>query len=185
MAYAMRPSLSTLGRSRLSGGLTQKAVRQDHRSGVGRRGFGRWSADYSALVLEGTGRNTQSGRERKVPLTARLKAALKAHRHLKSELVFCHGDGKPFTQSASEAALRFACKRSGLRPIGSHEPGTPSVRTSPCEALRRRRFRSGRTLDAEHDPSVHASSAERASRSDRLARLWATRGQRRSAHWLK
>jgi hypothetical protein len=26
----------------------------------------------------------------KVPLTARLKAALKAHRHLKSERVFCH-----------------------------------------------------------------------------------------------
>jgi len=30
----------------------------------------------------------KSGRERKIPLTARLKAALKAHRHLKSELVF-------------------------------------------------------------------------------------------------
>jgi integrase len=62
----------------------------------------------------------KSGRERKVPLTARLRTALKAHRHLKSELVFCHADGRPFTQSAIEAALRFACKRSGLRPIGSH-----------------------------------------------------------------
>jgi len=62
----------------------------------------------------------KSGRERKVPLTARLKAALKAHRHLKSELVFCRADGKPFTQSAIEAALRFGCKRAGLRSIGSH-----------------------------------------------------------------
>ena len=62
----------------------------------------------------------KSGRERKVPLTTRLRAALRAHRHLKSELVFCHADGSPFTQSAIEAALRFACKRSGLRPIGSH-----------------------------------------------------------------
>jgi integrase len=62
----------------------------------------------------------KSGRERKVPLTARLKAALEAHRHLKSELVFCHADGKPFTQSAIEAALRFRCKRAGLRIIGSH-----------------------------------------------------------------
>ena len=62
----------------------------------------------------------KSGRERKVPLTARLRAALKAHRHLKSELVFCHADGKPFTQSAIEAALRFGCKRAGLRIIGSH-----------------------------------------------------------------
>ena len=62
----------------------------------------------------------KSGRERKVPLTARLKAALTAHRHLKSKLVFCHSDGKPFTQSAIEAALRFGCKRAGLRSIGSH-----------------------------------------------------------------
>ena len=61
-----------------------------------------------------------SGRERKVPLTARLRVALKAHRHLKSELVFCHADGKPSTQSAIEAALRFGCKRAGLRGIGSH-----------------------------------------------------------------
>ncbi|MEO7035277.1 MAG: tyrosine-type recombinase/integrase [Polyangiaceae bacterium] len=32
----------------------------------------------------------------------------------------CHADGKPFTQSAIEAALRFGCKRAGLRGIGSH-----------------------------------------------------------------
>jgi integrase len=62
----------------------------------------------------------KSGRERKVPLTARLKAALKAHRHLRSELVFVSSEGKPFTQSSVEAALRFACKRAGLRVIGSH-----------------------------------------------------------------
>ena len=62
----------------------------------------------------------KSGRDHKVPLTARLRAALKAHRHLRSDLVICHPDGSPFTQSAIEAALRFACKRSGLRSIGSH-----------------------------------------------------------------
>ena len=62
----------------------------------------------------------KSGRDRKVPLTARLRAALRAHRHLRSELVFCHSDGSPFTQSAIEAALRFACKRARLRRIGSH-----------------------------------------------------------------
>ncbi|MDX2053056.1 MAG: tyrosine-type recombinase/integrase [Polyangiaceae bacterium] len=62
----------------------------------------------------------KSGRERKIPLTARLSAALKRHRHLRGELVFCHTDGSPLTQSAIEAALRFACKRGGLRPIGSH-----------------------------------------------------------------
>ena len=34
--------------------------------------------------------------------------------------MFCHPDASPFTQSAIEAALRYACKRAGLRPIGSH-----------------------------------------------------------------
>ena len=62
----------------------------------------------------------KSGRDRKIPLTARLRAALRAHRHLRAELVFCHADGSPFTQSAIEAALRLACKRAGLRSIGSH-----------------------------------------------------------------
>jgi integrase len=62
----------------------------------------------------------KSGKERKVPLTGRLMAALKAIKHLKSELVLCHQDGSPLTQSAIEAALRFGCKRAGLRSIGSH-----------------------------------------------------------------
>jgi integrase len=62
----------------------------------------------------------KSGRERKVPLTGRLRAALKAIKHLKSELVLCHRDGSPFTQSAIEAALRFGCTKAGLRVITSH-----------------------------------------------------------------
>jgi len=62
----------------------------------------------------------KSGRDRKIPLTERLRAALKAHRHLRGELVFCHEDGSPLTQSAIEATLRHACKRAGLRSIGSH-----------------------------------------------------------------
>jgi integrase len=62
----------------------------------------------------------KSGRERKIPLAAKLRAGLKAHRHLRSERVFCHDDGTPFTQSAIEAALRYASKRAGLRRIGSH-----------------------------------------------------------------
>jgi hypothetical protein len=34
--------------------------------------------------------------------------------------IFCHNDGRPFTQSAIEAALRHGSKRAGLRRIGSH-----------------------------------------------------------------
>jgi integrase len=72
----------------------------------------------------------KSGRDRKIPLTARLWAALKAHRHLRGELVFCHEDGSPFTQSAMEAALRNACKKAGLRSIGSH-----TLRHTFCSSL--------------------------------------------------
>jgi integrase len=64
--------------------------------------------------------STKSGRDRKVPMTERLREALRKQRHLQSELVFCQRDGSPFTQSAIEAALRFACKRAGLRRISSH-----------------------------------------------------------------
>lgn len=62
----------------------------------------------------------KSARDRKVPLTERLKAALKTHRHLRSELVFVHRDGTPFTQSTIKTALRFGCKGAGLRVVGSH-----------------------------------------------------------------
>jgi site-specific recombinase XerD len=55
-----------------------------------------------------------------VPLTVRLKAALKAHRHLRADRVLCHPGGEPFTQSAIESALRFSCRQAGLRVIGSH-----------------------------------------------------------------
>jgi integrase len=62
----------------------------------------------------------KSGRDRRIPLTKRLAAALKAARDLRSELVFCYPDGSPLTRSAIEAALRHACKLAGLRRIGSH-----------------------------------------------------------------
>lgn len=71
-------------------------------------------------VWRGIVGSPKGGRERKLPMTARLKAALKAQRHLRGARVFCHSDGSPFTQSAIEAALRFACKKAGLRPMGSH-----------------------------------------------------------------
>jgi hypothetical protein len=36
---------------------------------------------------------TKTGRERKIPLTPELSAALKGIRHLRSKLVFCNDDG--------------------------------------------------------------------------------------------
>jgi integrase len=72
----------------------------------------------------------KSGRDRKIPLTKRLAAALRAHRHLKSERVFCQPDGKPVTRSAVESALWYGCKRAGLRHVGSH-----ALRHSFCSHL--------------------------------------------------
>jgi integrase len=62
----------------------------------------------------------KGGRERTVPLTNRLAAALRAHQHLRSERVFCRVDGSLFTPSVIEAALRYASKRAGLRLVRSH-----------------------------------------------------------------
>jgi hypothetical protein len=94
-----------------------------------------------------------------IPLTARLRGALKAHRHLRGELVFCHNDGRPFSQSAIEAALRPGSKRAGLRRIGMSFV-TRSARISRCAT--EGDSGASRTLDAEHDASVHASRVERA-----------------------
>jgi site-specific recombinase XerD len=53
-------------------------------------------------------------------MTDRLSAALKVIRHLRASWVFCHDDGAPFTPSAFESALRYACRRAGLRLLFSH-----------------------------------------------------------------
>jgi len=60
---------------------------------------------------------TKSGRERRVPFTDELAAALKAHRHLRSKLVFCRDDGSPLTLRHLLTTLRSACRRAGLRQL--------------------------------------------------------------------
>lgn len=47
-------------------------------------------------------------------------AALKEHRHLKGELVFCQPDGRPFRDHHMRPPLRRACRRASLREIGWH-----------------------------------------------------------------
>lgn len=92
----------------------------------------------------------KSGRDRKVPLTARLRTALRAHRHLRSELVFCHADASPLLSPQSRR--RFGSPASGPG-SGASAPmcfGTPSARTSPCVGRRRRRSRSRWTLRYMH-----------------------------------
>jgi integrase len=60
---------------------------------------------------------TKSGRERKVPMTGALERALRSLRHLRSQLVFCDGDGKPLKIDWLHERLWTALRRAGLRRI--------------------------------------------------------------------
>lgn len=62
----------------------------------------------------------KGGRMRSVPLTGRLRDALKAIRHLKGAVVFCHDDGSRWTRDQMDTWLERATKRAGLRQIGWH-----------------------------------------------------------------
>jgi integrase len=100
--------------------------------------------------------------------------------------VFCHPDASPFTQSAIEAALRYACKRAGLRPIGSH-----ILRHTFCSHLAMH----GAAPKAIQELAGHSTLAMtmRYMRTllrsrfvgDRTLKFWATSGQRRDHGFMK
>jgi integrase len=62
----------------------------------------------------------KGGRSREVALSPEAVRALKAHRHLRGELVFCTDGGRMFTKNECKHPLWRACKRAGLRRIGWH-----------------------------------------------------------------
>lgn len=62
----------------------------------------------------------KSGKKREVELGDDVLAALKRHRHLRGDLVFCKADGGMLTKGESKHPLWRACKRAGLRRIGWH-----------------------------------------------------------------
>ncbi len=62
----------------------------------------------------------KSGKPREIPLGDEVKAALKAHRHLRGPLVFCDLAGRVLTEGETRGPLWRACKRAGLRPITWH-----------------------------------------------------------------
>jgi integrase len=62
----------------------------------------------------------KSGRTREIPLSADLQRCLKAHRHLRGELVFCKASGEMYRKEETKHPLWRACKRAGLRRIGWH-----------------------------------------------------------------
>jgi integrase len=62
----------------------------------------------------------KGGRSREVALSPEAVRSLKAHRHLRGELVFCTDGGRMFTKNECKHPLWRACKRAGLRRIGWH-----------------------------------------------------------------
>lgn len=63
---------------------------------------------------------TKGGRLRYVPMTARLAAALHAHRHLRSPRVLCRPDGRPLNENAVRHLVMQAASRGKLRCSGPH-----------------------------------------------------------------
>jgi integrase len=62
----------------------------------------------------------KNGRNRELPLSEDALRALKAHRHLRGDFVFCNEDGSMLTKEQCKWPLWRACKRAGLRKIGWH-----------------------------------------------------------------
>jgi integrase len=62
----------------------------------------------------------KSGKGREIALGDEVLAALKTHRHLRGELVFCAIDGSMLTSGEMKWPLWRSCKRAGLRRICWH-----------------------------------------------------------------
>ena len=62
----------------------------------------------------------KSGKGRKIPLSRDALEALRSHRHLRGELVFCAESGRMLTRTECKWPLWSACKRAGLRKVGWH-----------------------------------------------------------------
>jgi hypothetical protein len=68
------------------------------------------------VLLGGEVTAPKGGRLRYVPLTVRLTAALREHRHLRSARVLCQGDGTPLSrQQVQYRVKRVARKANGRR----------------------------------------------------------------------
>jgi integrase len=63
---------------------------------------------------------TKGGRLRYVPMTSRLREALRAHRHLRGARVLYRSDGGVLTESALREGVARATRRANLRGTGPH-----------------------------------------------------------------
>jgi integrase len=63
---------------------------------------------------------TKGGRLRYVPLTVRLSAVFREHRHLRGTRVLCQPDGSPLTQKIVQDHVRRSVRRAQLAKSGVH-----------------------------------------------------------------
>lgn len=71
-------------------------------------------------VARGVVGTPKNGKGRTVPLSGDTVRALRRHRHIRGELVFCQDDGSLLTKGMCKHPLWRACRRAGLRRIGWH-----------------------------------------------------------------
>ncbi len=100
---------------------------------------------------------TKGGRLRHVPMTARLAAALQAHRHLKSDRVLCQNDGQPLTQKIVQDFVKRAARRAHLPKAGVHRLRHTScshlaMRGAPARAIQELAGH----MDLGYDAALHA-----------------------------
>ena len=62
----------------------------------------------------------KGNRERVIPLSGDAVAALKTHRHLRGQYVFCHEDGSPYTHSEWKNVVPRACAAAGVKRVTLH-----------------------------------------------------------------
>jgi integrase len=62
----------------------------------------------------------KSNRWREIPLNTKAREALKAHRHLRSDRVFCHDDGERLRYRQVQTPLDHVCELAGLRRVTWH-----------------------------------------------------------------
>jgi integrase len=91
-------------------------------------------SDWNGLVTIPKG-----GRLRYIPLTVRMMAALREHRHLRSSRVLCQDEGRPLTRQQVpyrvKRAARRACVRNGVHVLRYSFCSHLAMRGAPARAI--------------------------------------------------
>jgi integrase len=82
--------------------------------------FGKGQVCVQRSAWKGQVASPKGGRLRYVPLTSRLAAALRDHRHLRGRRVLYMDDGSPLTEGVVQGLVRRAARRAGLSNNGPH-----------------------------------------------------------------